>query len=196
MVSMVAGLNMLCSPGIMKYEPTSKCKLAKSITSQSTLSQQQLRSRHQFSRLRPRPPELGLTKISTIPLGKTCWQLAAESDVSIIFPANNKEPESESFDRGAMSLSPLQDELIRKVSGAAPKSVLVNQTGSPIAMPWIEKVDSILQCWYAGQKVGNALADIISGEISPSAMLPVTFPRCIEDSPSFGNFPADHGMEI
>jgi beta-glucosidase len=122
--------------------------------------------------------------------------LAAECDVSFVFTANNKEYESESFDRSSMSLSPLQDQLITMVATSASKTVLVNATGSPITMPWIDDVDAILQCWYAGQEIGNALACVISGEVSPSAKLPVTFPKCIEDSPSFGNFPTDKNMEI
>ncbi len=63
-------------------------------------------------------------------------------------------------------------------------------------MPWIDDVDAILQCWYAGHEVGNALADIISGEVSPSGRLPVTFPRAIENFPSFGSFPTDEKMEV
>lgn len=122
--------------------------------------------------------------------------LAADCDVSIVFTANNKEYESESFDRSAMSLSPLQDQLISMVATSASKTVLVNTTGSPITMPWIDDVDAILQCWYAGQEIGNAWACVISGEVSPSGKLPVTVPKCIEDSPSFGNFPTDKNMKI
>ncbi|KAJ5653668.1 hypothetical protein N7490_000671 [Penicillium lividum] len=147
-------------------------------------------------KITPQATRVGFYENLNSPIGDDMLQLAVESDISIIFTANNKEFESESFDRSSMSLSPLQDELIRVVAGAAPKSVLVNQTGSPIAMPWIEDVDAILQCWYAGQEVGNALADIISGDLSPSGKLPVTFPQRIEDSPSFGNFPTDHEMKI
>lgn len=54
------------------------------------------------------------------------------------------------------------------------KTVLVNQTGGPITMLCLNNVDAVLQCWFAGQEVGNALADIISGTISPSGKLPVT----------------------
>jgi beta-glucosidase len=129
-------------------------------------------------------------------IGDDLLKLATDSDVSIIFTANNKEYESESFDRSELTLSPLQNEFIDKVSAVAPKSILVNQTGSPISMPWIENVDAILQSWYGGQETGNALVDIISGDVNPSGKLPVTFPRCIEDTPSFGNFPTDNNMEI
>lgn len=144
----------------------------------------------------PQATSVGFYENLNTPIDQDLQQLASESDVAIIFTANNKEYESESFDRSSLSLSPLQDELIRSVAGAAHKSILVNQTGSPISMPWIDEVDSILQCWYAGQEVGNALADIISGDINPSGKLPVTFPRRIEDTPSFVNFPTDQNMEI
>jgi beta-glucosidase len=144
----------------------------------------------------PQATRVGFYENLDSPIGEDILQLAAKSEISIIFTANNKEFESESFDRSSMSLSPSQDELIRIVASAAPKSVLVNQTGAPISMPWIEDVDAILQCWYAGQEVGNALADIISGDVSPSGKLPVTFPQRIEDSPSFDNFPTDHEMNI
>ncbi|KAJ5929231.1 hypothetical protein N7454_007079 [Penicillium verhagenii] len=147
-------------------------------------------------KITPQATRVGFYENLDSPIGEDMLQLAAECDVSIIFTANNKEFESESFDRSSMSLSPLQDEMIRVVAGAARKSVLVNQTGSPITMPWIEDVNAILQCWYAGQEVGNALADLISGDLSPSGKLPVTFPRRIEDSPSFENFPTDHELRI
>jgi beta-glucosidase len=144
----------------------------------------------------PQATSLGFYENLNSPISQEVQQLASESDVAIIFTANNKEYESESFDRSSLSLSPLQDDLIRTVANAAPKSILVNQTGSPISMPWIDDVDAILQCWYSGQEVGNALVDIISGDINPSGKLPVTFPQCIEDTPSFGNFPTDPNMRV
>jgi beta-glucosidase len=144
----------------------------------------------------PQATSVGFYENLNTPINQKLQQLASESDIAIIFTANNKEYESESFDRSSLSLSPLQDELIRVVAITAPRSILVNQTGSPISMPWIDDVDSILQCWYAGQEVGNALGDIISGDINPSGKLPVTFPLHIEDTPSFGNFPTDQNMRV
>ncbi|KAJ5716766.1 hypothetical protein N7488_002412 [Penicillium malachiteum] len=122
--------------------------------------------------------------------------LATECDVSIVFTANNREYESESFDRQSMALSPQQNDLICTVARNSRKSTLVNQTGSPISMPWLDDVDAIFQCWYAGQEVGNALADLLSGDSNPSGKLPVTFPVRIEDSPSFGNFPTNENLQI
>jgi beta-glucosidase len=128
--------------------------------------------------------------------GDEIRKIVTASDISITFTTNNKECESKSFDRGSISLTPLQNDLILMVAEASAKIVLVNQTGGPITMPWLNKVDAVLQCWFAGQEVGNALANIISGTISPSGKLPVTFPRRIEDSPSYGNFPTDENHEI
>ncbi|KAL4862362.1 glycoside hydrolase superfamily [Aspergillus spectabilis] len=113
----------------------------------------------------PQATQVGFYENLNNPINKKTTSLAANSDISIIFTANNKEYESESFDRTSMSLSPLQDSLVSTVAKAAPKSVLVNQTGSPISM-WVDDIDAILQCWYGGQEVGNALVDIISGEIN------------------------------
>ncbi|KAL3475942.1 glycoside hydrolase [Aspergillus californicus] len=144
----------------------------------------------------PQATQVGFYENLNNPINENTIALAANSDISIVFSANNKEYESESFDRPSMSLSPLQDRLISTVAEAAPRSVLVNQTGSPISMPWLDDLDAVLQCWYAGQEVGNALVAILSGEISPSGKLPVTFPRVIEDSSSFGNFPTDQDMEV
>ncbi|KAJ5108301.1 hypothetical protein N7456_004976 [Penicillium angulare] len=123
-------------------------------------------------------------------------KLASECDIAIVFTANNKEYESESFDRKSMDLSPEQNDLISAVACSARKSIVINQTGSPISMPWINDIDAILQCWYAGQEVGNALVDLLSGDRNPSGKLPVTFPRHIENSPSFGNFSTDEKMEV
>ncbi|KAL2784704.1 glycoside hydrolase superfamily [Aspergillus keveii] len=144
----------------------------------------------------PQATSVGFYENLDNPLGEDALALARSSDVSVIFTANNKEYESESFDRSSMSLSPLQEDLIRTIAAAAPRSVLVNQTGSPISMPWIDDVDAVIQCWYAGQEVGNALVDIMSGEVNPSGKLPVTFPRVIEDTLSFGNFPTNEKMEV
>jgi beta-glucosidase len=147
-------------------------------------------------KITPQATSVGFYENLDSPLSDDAIALATNSDVSILFTANNKEYESESFDRSSMSLSPLQEDLIRTIATTAPKSVLVNQTGSPISMPWINDVDAVIQCWYAGQEVGNALVDIISGEVNPSGKLPVTFPRVIEDTPSFGNFPTNAEMEV
>ena len=122
--------------------------------------------------------------------------LASSHDASVVFTANNREFESESFDRSSMSLSALQNDLVSTVAAASPKTVVVNQTGAPISIPWLGKVEGVLQCWFAGQEVGNALAELLSGDTNPCGKLPVTFPERIEHSPSHGNFPTDANLEV
>ena len=60
-------------------------------------------------------------------------------------------------------------------------------------MPWVDRVDSILQAWYSGNEVGNAVADVLFGRVNPSGRLPLTFPQRIEDVPSFLNFGSENG---
>ncbi|KAJ5999944.1 hypothetical protein N7481_000353 [Penicillium waksmanii] len=114
-----------------------------------------------------------------------------QADAAIVFVGNTKDYESESFDREDIRLSPGQDQLISrvvaKIGGA--KTVVVNMTGSPIEMPWIDQVSSCLQAWYPGQQAGNSIADILTGRTNPSGRLPVTFPAQLKDTASFRNFP-------
>lgn len=65
-----------------------------------------------------------------------------------------------------------QDRLVEAVVRANPRTVVVNESGSPVAMPWADKVPAILQAWYQGQEAGNALADVLFGRKSPSGKLP------------------------
>lgn len=122
--------------------------------------------------------------------------LARESDVSIVFTGNNKEWESESFDREALSLSKEQDAMVSRVAAASKRTVVVNQTGAPISMPWVDQVDAIVQNWFAGMETGNAVADILTGKVSPSGKLPTTFPVRIEDVPANANFPCDSHLNV
>ena len=122
--------------------------------------------------------------------------LASASDISIVFTGNIKEFESESFDRDQLGLSLGQDKLVSTIAAASKRTVVVNQTGSAISMPWLDSVDAVLQSWFAGMEVGNAIANIISGKVNPSGRLPSTFPICIEEVPSKKHFPADSNHDI
>jgi len=69
----------------------------------------------------------------------------------------------------------------------------VVNTGSPVEMPWIEKVPSVLQLWYNSQEQGNVLADVLFGDVNPSGKLPTTFPVRLEDNPAYINYPGENG---
>lgn len=84
----------------------------------------------------------------------------------------------------ALSLPEDQDELIRRVAAANPRTIVVLNTGGPVAMPWKDNVRAILETWYPGQEGGWAIADLLLGRANPGGKLPVTFPARIEDAPA------------
>jgi beta-glucosidase len=84
----------------------------------------------------------------------------------------------------ALSLPEDQDELIRRVAAANPRTIVVLTTGGPVAMPWKDSVRAILEMWYPGQEGGWATANLLLGRANPGGKLPVTFPVRIEDAPA------------
>lgn len=106
---------------------------------------------------------------------------AAGADLAIVF-VNKFNSETE--DNPDISLGDGQDALIEAVAAANPRTVVVLQTGNPVAMPWRDKVPAILSAWYSGQRGGTALARILTGAINPSGHLPVTFPNSVDQLPN------------
>ncbi len=119
--------------------------------------------------------------------------LAASSDVAIVCVGFGGEWQSEGFDRPTMDLPGKQDALVEQVAAANPRTIVVLNTGSPISMPWIEKVAAVVQAWYPGQECGNSIADVLFGDTNPSGKLPQTFPARLEDTPTYLDFPGENG---
>lgn len=119
--------------------------------------------------------------------------LAARSDVALVFVGLNADWESEGHDRPDMELVGRQVELVEQVAAANPRTIVVLQTGSPVTMPWLDKVAGVLQAWYPGQECGNAIADVLFGVVNPSGKLPQTFPLRLEDNPAYINYPGENG---
>ncbi|WP_439620939.1 beta-glucosidase H [Hyphomonas sp.] len=122
-------------------------------------------------------------------------ELASTSDVAIVFAAPGTTAETEGEDRKDMSLSKDQVELIESISARCRKTIVVLNSGSPVEMPWADHVDAIVQMWLPGQEGGYAIADILSGKVSPSGKLPVTFPRIYRDTPSFLHYPGGRQVD-
>jgi beta-glucosidase len=118
---------------------------------------------------------------------------AASADVAIVVVGLDAEWESEGYDRQTMDLPKEgnQDRLVAAVLKANPRTIVVNQSGTPVTMPWADDVPAILQAWYQGQEAGNALADVLLGRANPSGKLPVTFPKKLEDNPAYHNWPGE-----
>ncbi|GHO93913.1 beta-glucosidase [Reticulibacter mediterranei] len=119
--------------------------------------------------------------------------LAGRSDVALIFAGLSGEWESEGFDRPNIDLVGQQNELIERVAAANKRTIVVLNTGSPIAMPWLEQVEAVVQAWFPGQECGNAIADVLFGDVNPSGKLPQTFPVRLEDNPAYINYPGENG---
>lgn len=120
--------------------------------------------------------------------------LARASDACILMVGTNDDWETEGNDRETLTLPGAQDELIARVLAVNPKTVVVNNSGAPIAMPWVDQAPAVLQCWFPGQEFGRALMDLLFGDVSPSGRLPLTFPKKIEDVPAFAHYPGSHGQ--
>ena len=110
----------------------------------------------------------------------TAAALAKNSDVAIVFVY---QWESEDMDLPSLALPDHQDDLIEKVAEANPHTVVVVESGGPITMPWVDKVSSILEAWYAGSSGSDAVANVLFGDVNPSGKLPLTFPRSEADLP-------------
>jgi beta-glucosidase len=106
--------------------------------------------------------------------------LAQRADVAIVFAIR---VEGEGYDLPDLSLPWGQDAVIEAVASANPNTIVVLETGNPVAMPWREKVRAIVQAWYPGQSGGQAIAEVLTGAVNPSGRLPVSFPADLEQTP-------------
>ena len=116
-------------------------------------------------------------------------RLAAESDAAIVFVGLSNLFEGGMNDREDIALPEGQDELIRAVARANANTIVVLIGGTPVAMPWLDDIPSVLEAYYPGQEGGNAIARVIFGDVNPSGKLPETFPKRLKDNPSHDFFP-------
>ena len=129
--------------------------------------------------IRAKAPHANVQYDSGSDLGKAA-ALAQGADVAIVFAY---QWESESMDLESLALPEHQDDLIAKVAAANPHTVVVLETGSPALMPWAQQVNGIVEAWYAGSRGAEAVANLLFGDVNPSAKLPITFPVKDADLP-------------
>lgn len=115
--------------------------------------------------------------------------LAKTAEVAIVFV---HQPALEGLDLPNLSLPDNQDQLVNAVASANPHTIVVLETGGPVTMPWIDKVNAVLEAWYPGIRGGEAIANILFGDVNPSAKLPVTFAASESDLPHL-KVPAPQG---
>ena len=119
---------------------------------------------------------------------------AKQADTAVVFAYDD---ESEGLDRGSTSLIGYQNDLISAVAKANPNTVVVLNTGSAVAMPWLDSVRSVLDMWYPGQNGAEATAALLFGDASPGGHLTQTFPASDSQTPVAGDpsrFPGVNGQ--
>ncbi|MDD2995628.1 MAG: glycoside hydrolase family 3 C-terminal domain-containing protein [Paludibacter sp.] len=124
-------------------------------------------------------------------------ETARNADAVIFVGGLNKNwfQDSEGDDRQSMALPYNQDKVINALSATNKNLTVVLCSGNAVEMPWLPQVPALVQAWYLGSEAGNAIANIISGDVNPSGKLPFSFPKKLEDNAahSFGqmSYPGD-----
>ncbi|MDO8363724.1 MAG: beta-glucosidase [Actinomycetota bacterium] len=121
---------------------------------------------------------------------------AAAADVAVVVVGTNADWETEGEDRDTLSLPGRQDELVARVAAVNPRTVVVINAGSPVAMPWLGEVAAVLQVWFPGEEMGEALADVLLGVAEPGGRLPITIPHRLEDTPAFLHHPGRDDVTV
>jgi beta-glucosidase len=129
-------------------------------------------------------------------------EAARSADVVLVVVGTNARVESEGFDRTDLRLPGRQDDLVRAVAAANPRTVVLVNAGSPVLMPWRKDVAAVMVGWFGGQEFGNAVADVLLGIAEPGGRLPTTWPAeeehvpVIETTPTDGVLSYDEGIHI
>ena len=109
---------------------------------------------------------------------------ATDADLVIFFGGLNKAKgqDAEGRDRASMALPYAQDKVIEALAEVNDNIVVVIVSGNAVAMPWVDKVDGVVESWFLGTQAGHAIADVLLGKVNPSGKLPFTFPVKLEDN--------------
>lgn len=106
---------------------------------------------------------------------KKAVELAKKADVAILYVGTTLAIEAEGRDRTTLVLPGNQEELVEAVLAANPKTVVVEMNAGPLAVPWIkDNVPAIVEAWWAGEEGGNAIADVLFGNVNPGGKMPLT----------------------
>jgi beta-glucosidase len=119
---------------------------------------------------------------------------AAAADVVIVAVGNDAGDETEGRDRERLELPRHQAELVRSIAESNPRTLVVLSGGSPVELaPFLGRVRGALMTWFPGQEAGDAMTDVLFGDVSPSGRLPFTWPKRRADAPDAPHFPGANG---
>ena len=126
--------------------------------------------------------------------------VAKDADVVLFFGGLNKSDhqDCEDTDRESLELPYGQNELIEAITEANPNVAVINISGTGVAMPWTDKVASIMQAWYLGNETGNTLASLIMGDVNPSGKLPYTYYASLDQcgAHKLGEYPGHKSVDV
>jgi beta-glucosidase len=119
---------------------------------------------------------------------------AAAAETAIVVVGTNARVECEGYDRPDLRLPGRQDDLVRAVVAANPKTIVVVNSGAPVEMPWLDDAAAIVVGWFGGQEFGHALADVLFGVQEPGGRLPMTWPTTLAEVPVSDVTPQPDGV--
>ncbi|NIO87780.1 MAG: hypothetical protein GTN68_45320 [Candidatus Aminicenantes bacterium] len=139
---------------------------------------------------------LGWERVLENPLTEAV-NAAKESDVALVFLGNTHQIETEGIDRTTLDLPEGQVDLLKKIVAVNPNTVVILNCGASVNMTeWINDAPGIMLAWFPGQEGGNAIADLLLGNVNPSGKLSTTFFKKGEDCPAYGNYPGEDDTEV
>ena len=113
---------------------------------------------------------------------------ARSSDVAVVIVGESSETVGEAASKSSLNLSGRQLDLVREIYATGKPTVVVLVNGRPLTMNWIfENAPAVLEAWMGGSEAGNAIADVIFGDVNPGGKLPVTWPRTVGQVPIYYN---------
>ncbi|MGC4979068.1 glycoside hydrolase family 3 C-terminal domain-containing protein [Streptomyces sp. DT193] len=136
----------------------------------------------------PPPPEDGPALADAV-------RAARDADAAIVVVGTTEHGESEGYDRTDLGLGGRQDELVRAVTAAEPRTVVVVNSGGPVELPWRAAAGAVLLTWFPGQEGGAGLADVLFGRAEPGGRLPTTWPATLADAPVTRTRPEDGHLD-
>ena len=119
--------------------------------------------------------------------------IAANSDIVLIFAGLPLHYESEGIDRKHIDMPESHNKLINELTMLNKNTVVILTNGSAVAMPWANNVDAIVESWLGGQAGAGGVIDVLFGKVNPSGKIAETFPVKLEDTPAYFNFPGEEG---
>jgi beta-glucosidase len=144
---------------------------------------------------------VALTDIGVLRIERTREELMAEAaaaasdaDIAVVVVGSNDQWETEGADRDTLDLPAGQEELVRRVLAANPRTVLVLNCGAPMLLPFFDDVPAALLAWYPGQEGAQSITDVLTGEVDPGGRMPTTWPKKERDTPSYLHYPGEAGV--